>query len=124
MRNLICALGALALVASAGAAVAMDMPAGVKMTASGMADAAGKPLYIWEMDTMKGMSHCMDDCAAAWPPLVAKPGSKPMGDWTLIKREDGKLQWAYKDKPLYTFAKDEPGQSPKGASIPHWSLAK
>ena len=124
MRNLISAVAAIVLVGAAGAASGQTMPAGVKMANGAMVDAAGKPLYVWDRDTMKGMSHCNGDCAAKWPPLVAKPGSKPSGDWSIITREDGSSQWAYKDKPLYTFAPDEPGQPPKGAAIPHWTLAK
>jgi predicted lipoprotein with Yx(FWY)xxD motif len=124
MRNLICAVGAVVLVATAGAASGQTMPAGVKMAGGAMADAAGKPLYVWDNDTMKGMSHCNGDCAAMWPPLLAKPGSKPSGDWGVITREDGSLQWTYKDKPLYTFAEDKPGQPAKGAALPHWALAK
>jgi predicted lipoprotein with Yx(FWY)xxD motif len=124
MRNLTCALGALALIGVAGAAGAQALPGGVKMANGAMTDAAGKPLYVWDYDTMKGMSHCNDDCAAMWPPLGAKPRSKPKGDSGLISREDWSLQWTYKDKPLYTFAQDASGQAAKGAAIPHWALAK
>jgi predicted lipoprotein with Yx(FWY)xxD motif len=30
--------------------------------------------------------------------------------WTTIKRDDGKMQWAYDGKPLYTFKNDKPGE--------------
>ena len=30
----------------------------------------------------------------------------PAGDWTIVKRPDGTLQWAYEGKPLYRSAKD------------------
>ena len=33
-----------------------------------------------------------------------------MGEWTVVGRDDGSRQWAYKTKPLYTWAKDmKPG---------------
>ena len=28
------------------------------------------------------------------------------GDWTVVIRDDGKMMWAYKGKPLYAFKKD------------------
>lgn len=62
-------------------------------------------LYTFDKD-MKGMSMCNDKCAQNWPPLAAAAKAKPMGDWTIVDRQDGTKQWAYKGKPLYTFAKD------------------
>lgn len=95
-----------ASLALAGAASAQALPAEVKLTAGAFTDQAGKPLYSFTMDTMRDMSHCEGPCAAAWPPLIAKPGSKPVGEWYLIKRADGQMQWAYKGHALYTSAKD------------------
>ena len=37
---------------------------------------------------------------------MASADAKAMGDWTTLKRDDGKMMWAYKGKPLYTFKKD------------------
>ena len=43
--------------------------------------------------------------------FVALAGAKADGKFTLIKRDDGMMQWAYDGKPLYTFVKDEkPGE--------------
>ena len=61
----------------------------------------GQPLYTYRNDTMFGMSHCEGACAAAWPPLLATAQPQPSDDWTLITRQDGSKQWAYRDKPLY-----------------------
>jgi predicted lipoprotein with Yx(FWY)xxD motif len=101
----------------AGYAYAADkMPGGVqaRKTDSGMvvlADAKGMTLYTSDRD-MKGMSMCTGQCAMNWPPLAADADAKPMGDWTVVTREDGSKQWAYKGKPLYTFAKDaKPGDT-------------
>src|SRR5690349_23203874 len=41
-------------------------------------------------------------CVALWPPVLADAKAKAVGDWTLIKRSDGQLQWAYDHQPLYT----------------------
>lgn len=115
-------LGAAGLATSAMAAP--QLPAGVTSANGAFADTAGKPLYIWDNDTMVGMSHCEDDCAKMWPPLKAPAGAKPSGDWAPIRREDGSLQWTYKNKPLYTYSADQPGGPPAGEQLPKWHLAR
>lgn len=71
-----------------------------------LADANGKTLYTYDRDTVPGKSACVGDCAKAWPPLLVSPNAKPIKNWSVITRNDGAKQWAYKTKPLYTFAKD------------------
>ena len=101
------------------------LPKEVQRRADGaLADAAGKPLYTWDIDTMVGMSHCETDCAAMWPPLKAPKTAKPMGDFSPISREDGSAQWTYKTKPLYTYSGDKPGEAPAGEKVSNlWHLA-
>ena len=68
-------------------------------------------LYTFDKDVSgSGKSSCNDQCAANWPPLIVD-GSQPVtGDYSVITREDGKKQLAYKGKPLYYWAKDaKPG---------------
>ena len=75
-----------------------------------MVDPQGMTLYTFDKDS-GGKSMCNDDCAKNWPPLMAPADAKADGKWTAIKRDDGKMQWAYDGKPLYTFIKDEkPGE--------------
>jgi predicted lipoprotein with Yx(FWY)xxD motif len=45
-------------------------------------------------------------CAHNWPPLLVAAGGEPIGDWTIIKRPEGALQWAYKGMPVYYFEDD------------------
>lgn len=105
-----------------GAAWAQAMPAGVRMAGGGFVDPDGRPLYEFGWDTMVGMSHCVGKCAKDWPPFIAGPDAKPAGDWTIIERGDGSHQWAYKNKPLYTFSKDTAGKPATGVSM-NWTLA-
>jgi len=97
----------------AGAAMAqMPAPAAVgnKEKGKALVDAKGMTLYSFDKDA-NGKSACNGPCAKNWPPLVAASGMA-MGDWTMITREDGTKQWAYKGKPLYVFAKDaKPGDT-------------
>ena len=120
---------ALVLALSTGAMSAnaqmASMPSSLKMSGPVIIDSAGKPVYTYDNDTMKGMSHCEGPCEAAWPPVKAAASAKPVGDFTIIGRSDGSKQWAYKDKPLYTYAKDTAGQpgAGEGPGMP-WKLAK
>lgn len=55
-------------------------------------------------------------CAKAWPPVIAAEDAKPVGKWTLIRRHDKRLQWAYDGLVLYTSALDrKPGDTIGGS---------
>ncbi|WP_460140647.1 COG4315 family predicted lipoprotein [Pseudomonas sp. S2_E01] len=75
-----------------------------------MVDHKGMTLYTFDKDA-GGKSMCNADCAKNWPPMMAPAGAKAEGKWSVIKRDDGMMQYAYDGKPLYTFVKDEkPGE--------------
>ena len=65
----------------------------------------GMTLYTFDKDS-GGKSVCNGPCATNWPPLMATDADKPEAGYTIITRDDGKKQWAYKDKPLYYWIKD------------------
>ena len=71
-----------------------------------MVDHKGMTLYTFDKDS-GGKSMCNGDCAKNWPPLMAPADAKAEGKWTVIKRDDGMMQYAYDGKPLYTFVKDK-----------------
>src|SRR5579859_7832581 len=77
-----------------------------KMTNGMLTNNKGMTLYTFDKDA-DGKSMCNGECAKNWPPLMASKKDKPMGDWTIVKRDDGKMQWAYKGKPAYRWAKDK-----------------
>lgn len=59
-------------------------------------------LYVYDKDRAN-KSNCNGGCASAWPPLRVSATEKgPVGDWTIIQRDDGTRQWAYKKRPVYT----------------------
>ena len=99
------------VLAAALALPGMAMAAEPAMMKGGMmVDPQGMTLYTFDKDS-GGKSMCNDDCEKNWPPLMAPADAKADGKWTAIKRDDGKMQWAYDGKPLYTFIKDEkPGE--------------
>jgi predicted lipoprotein with Yx(FWY)xxD motif len=88
-------------------ALAQMGPAKTADTSKGKAlvDAKGMTLYVFDKDAA-GKSNCNGPCATNWPPLVATADAKASGDWSIVTRDDGGKQWAYKGKPLYTWSKD------------------
>ena len=99
------------MLAAALALPSMAFAADPAMMKDGMmVDHKGMTLYTFDKDA-DGKSMCDADCAKNWPPLMAPAGAKDDGKWTVIKRDDGMMQYAYDGKPLYTFVKDEkPGE--------------
>lgn len=84
-------------------------------------------LYVFDRDTAgSGKSVCNGGCAANWPPLAAPSGAAPAGDWTIVNRDDGTKQWAYKGRPLYYWVKDaKPGdKTGEGFANNTWHTAK
>ena len=63
-------------------------------------------LYVFDKDSA-GKSACNGPCAGNWPPLMAASSAMPMGDYSIITRDDGTKQWAYKGRPLYTWKNDQ-----------------
>jgi len=99
------------LVAATGALAQAAAPAKVADTSKGKAlvDAKGMTLYTFDRDAT-GKSNCNGQCAQNWPPLMAAAGAATSGDWSVVTRDDGSKQWAYKGKPLYGWVKDtKPG---------------
>ena len=71
-----------------------------------LTDAKGMTLYTFDKDA-DGKSACNGPCATNWPVLKAEASDVGGDGYTIITRDDGSKQWAYKGKPLYTFAKDQ-----------------
>lgn len=119
-------LAAVFALAAGGALAQGAAPAKVADTSKGQAfvDPKGMTLYTFDKDT-SGKSACNGQCATNWPPLMASAGATAQGDWALLKRDDGSTQWAYKGKPLYTWAKDtKPGDATgDGAANGAWHIA-
>ena len=89
-----------------------------------MVDHKGMTLYTYDPDA-GGKSMCNGECAKNWPPLMAASGSKGDDDWTLVKRDDGTMMWAYYGKPLYTFIKDtKAGDKTGDGKGGVWHIAK
>ena len=111
-----------------GAAFAAEDYGPLKVQATGigkvLADPNGLTLYTYDKDS-SGKSNCYGECAEYWPPVKAVADAKPVGDLTIIKRNDGTMQWADDGKPLYTFVKDKKPGDITGNNFKNvWHLIK
>ncbi|MGH8806837.1 MAG: COG4315 family predicted lipoprotein [Noviherbaspirillum sp.] len=86
----------------------------------------GMTLYVFDRDAAgSGKSVCNGPCATNWPPLMADGSVKAGGDYSVVTRDDGKKQWAYKGKPLYTWIKDQKPGDKTGDGVNNvWHIAK
>jgi predicted lipoprotein with Yx(FWY)xxD motif len=101
-------------------------PLQVAETSAGkiLTDEKGMALYIFDKDEA-GKSNCSGQCAENWPPAVAPADAKPVGDLTLVDREDGTKQWAHDGMPLYTFVGDKnPGEVTGDGKNDVWHVIK
>lgn len=140
----------------------------VRLTDEGLVftDARGKTLYWSNLDSANpGTSHCTEtysapaatdhpvlqiyyqeykdkapSCTSQWPPVLASSGARPVENWSIVTRADGKKQWAYNDLPVYTSYKDRMpgdvngvlgnrlGSADTDVALPgllyYWSIAK
>lgn len=108
----------------AGAAQAQTPPA--KMSGDALTGPNGMTLYVFDKDQAgSGKSMCTGKCAENWPPLYAAEGDKANGDFSLVTRDDGQRQWAYKGKPLYYWSKDQKAGDRTGDNYNNaWHVAK
>lgn len=88
-------------------------------------------LYTFENDRNdtdgdgEGDSDCNGDCAVTWPPLLAANNSQSSGQFTIIQRDDGEAQWAFKGLPLYKFISDAAAGDVNGEGINNiWFVAR
>ena len=126
-RNFLRLTLAAAALSLATGAFAQTAPVKTAATDKGQAfvDAKGMTLYTFDKDA-DGKSACNGGCATNWPPLMAAADAKAANGWTMIKRDDGAMQWAYKGKPLYAFAKDTKAGDATGDGFLNgaWHVAK
>jgi predicted lipoprotein with Yx(FWY)xxD motif len=118
-------IAAISLAALSCANAAPPTKSGSSAKGDILTDEKGMSLYTFDKDA-DGKSACNGPCATNWPVLKADASDKAGDNYTIIARDDGSKQWAYKGKPLYTFAKDQkPGDiTGDGFLNGAWHLAK
>ena len=91
-----------------------------------MVTTAGRTIYTFDNDPSgSGKSVCNGPCAALWPPVMAGADAKPEGDLTVIARDEGAKQWAYKGKPIYLYSADAKAGDRSGDNFKNvWHVVK
>ena len=126
LKSILTTAALLAVLATGSAFAAEPATATPPATKDGiLVTAKGMTLYTFDKDTA-GKSACNGQCAVNWPPALVADGAKASGDWTIVTRDDGQKQWAYKGKPLYGFAKDTKAGDKTGDGFLNgaWHVAK
>ena len=105
-------------------AVAADAPA--KMDGGVLVAANGMTLYTFDSDKAgSGKSLCNGPCAGLWPPFMAAATDQPAGDYSVVTRDDGTRQLAYKGKPLYFYKADQKAGDRTGDNFKDvWHIVK
>jgi predicted lipoprotein with Yx(FWY)xxD motif len=120
------ALAAVLLMVGLGACASMGgAPMQAKFEGGMLVNSAGMTLYTFDKDTAgSGKSACNGPCAVNWPALHVTGSDQASGDWSVVARDDGTKQWAYKGKPLYTWIKDQkPGDKTGDGVLKLWHVA-
>jgi len=123
IRSLLVVAASFAAISTANAAPPTKTGATAKGTI--LTDTNGMSLYTFDKD-LDGKSACNGPCVTNWPILKAEAGDQPGDGYTIVARDDGSEQWAYKGKPLYTFARDQKVGDISGDGFLNgvWHLAK
>ncbi|MCJ7659141.1 MAG: YceI family protein, partial [Anaerolineales bacterium] len=89
----------------------------------------GMTLYIFTKDEI-GVTHCYDQCAVNWPPLMWEDGQSlsagegVTGELATTERDDGGMQVTYNGWPLYYWVKDAAPQDATGHGVGAvWAVA-
>lgn len=77
----------------------------------GLTDAAGITLYVQDGDA----AH--PPASRHWSPLEAPAIANPVGEFSIIARDDGITQWAWRGRPLYRFDADQSAGDFYGAGV-------
>jgi predicted lipoprotein with Yx(FWY)xxD motif len=124
MKNLIALILAALLIAACATTTGDRTPADVRNNM--LVGESGMTLYTFDRDTVgSGKSACNGPCATNWPPLVVIGNAQPVPGYTIVERDDGRKQWAYKGRPLYFWAKDaKPGDTAGDNFNNVWHVAR
>ena len=97
-----------------------------KMANGMLVNASGMTLYTFDNDKAgSGKSACNGPCAGLWPPLMATATDQPAGDFSVVTRDDGARQFAYKGKPLYFYKADQKAGDRTGDNFKDvWHIVK
>jgi uncharacterized surface protein with fasciclin (FAS1) repeats len=78
----------------------------------------GLTLYVFDSDLGTSGSACNDGCATTWPPVIVDDAEvNNIPGLSLITRDDGSSQAAFKGRPLYFYANDTAAGDTNGQAV-------
>jgi len=78
-------------------------------------------VYVFDSDLGSASSTCNGGCAVTWPPVVVTDGEvSNISGLSLVTRDDGSSQAAYKGRPLYFYSGDSSVGDTNGQAISGW----
>jgi predicted lipoprotein with Yx(FWY)xxD motif len=112
-------------------AASMALPDGIdarvvySYDAVALTDVGGRTLYTFDGDAKRDNQVCTTDgCNVRWLPVAAPALASTVGDFTVVSRADGSLQWAFKKRPLYAYSGDELPGDINGVGVDKkWAVA-
>jgi predicted lipoprotein with Yx(FWY)xxD motif len=113
VKQALTVFGTVVILALGAAAWGQEPPAPLKNAKAGalgtiLVGPSGMTLYTFVSDKDDGKSVCTGSCARKWPPFTAAASAPaPKAPLTLVTRDDGSKQYAWKGKPLYYYAEDK-----------------
>lgn len=119
-------LSTLTLTLAAAFSTLAHAESGITMSNDMLVDANGMTLYTFDKDVANsGKSACNGPCADLWPPALAANDAASEGELTIVIRDDGSKQWAYKGMPVYTYVEDKAAGDVKGDNVKGvWHIIK
>ena len=64
--------------------------------------------YIVSDPKVIALRTCNSACEKEhWQPVIAPPGTEPIGNWSTLQLADGSLQWVYLGRRVFTYRHDK-----------------
>jgi predicted lipoprotein with Yx(FWY)xxD motif len=103
---------------------APDLPPGfiVSSTHQGRVLRTERGFSVYAKKGGRDAGVCDDDCLQIWEPLPAPASARPRGDWKLLTRKTGELQWSFRGQALFRYKPDPRPRAQDGADEPGWHL--
>lgn len=98
------------------------------LTTKYITDAQGRTLYYFLQDE-NNISNCNGGCLDAWPAFVNAedliiPSTLDRSTFSVIEREDGIQQLAYKGRAMYFYLQDSKRGETKGQLVSQWTVSR
>jgi predicted lipoprotein with Yx(FWY)xxD motif len=84
------------------------------LDAPGIALVNSRGLSLYTFDAKKGSAQSL---GPEWQPVMAPLTATAVPNFSIVKRRQGDLQWAYKGKPLYTYSGDRELNDANGKNV-------